>query len=208
MRTLNRASIRQVAEVTELLVAAFPAVRYLQLFYRSVEACKSTHVSSDASYEEFVSITDTACSGLDWIIENIKAYNGKSFRTPSFSHTIESDASSLGCGARYGEHHTGGHWSPKEATYLDKTKVMIFNNSGKSLNNYSFRYGMNKLTLCPYGNFSLARQELKKVSLKALFKLWKEMGNHFSENIKLTIKLFDVLISPILMYGSEIWGID
>ena len=28
---------------------------------------------------------------------------------------------------------------------LDKTKVMIFNNSGKSLNNYSFRYGMTKL---------------------------------------------------------------
>ena len=51
---------------------------------------------------------------------------------------------------------------------LDNTKVMIFNNSGKSLNNYSFRYGMNKLenaksyrylglTLCPYGNFTLAK---------------------------------------------------
>ena len=102
---------------------------------------------------------------------------------------------------------------------LEKTKVMIFNNSGKSLNNYSFRYGVNKLenaksykylglTLCPYGNFTLARQELKKVGLKALFKLRKEMGNHFRENIKLTIKLFDTLISPILLYGSEIWGID
>ena len=102
---------------------------------------------------------------------------------------------------------------------LDKTKVMIFNNSGKSLNNYSFKYGTKKLenaksyrylglTLCPYGNFTLARQELKKASLKALFKLRKEMGNHFSENIKLTIKLYDALISPILMYGSEIWGID
>ena len=34
------------------------------------------------------------------------------------------------------------------------------------------------------------------------------MENHFSENIKLTFKLFDALISPILMYGSEIWGID
>ena len=67
---------------------------------------------------------------------------------------------------------------------LDKTKVMIFNNSGKSLNNYSFKYGTNKLenaksyrylglTLCPYGNFTLARQELKKASLKALFKLRK-----------------------------------
>ena len=100
---------------------------------------------------------------------------------------------------------------------LDKTKVMIFNNSGKSLNNYSFRYGANKLenaksyrylglTLCPYGNFTLARQELKKASLKALFKLRKEMGNHFGENIKLTIKLFDTLISPILLHGSEIWG--
>ena len=64
---------------------------------------------------------------------------------------------------------------------LDKTKVMIFNNSGKSLNNYSFKYGTNKLenaksyrylglTLCPYGNFTLARQELKKASLKVLFK--------------------------------------
>ena len=87
---------------------------------------------------------------------------------------------------------------------------MIFNNSGKSLNNYSFRYGMNKLekaksyrylglTFCPYRNFTFARQELKKASLKALFKLRKEMGNHFSENIKLTINLFDALISPILM---------
>ena len=102
---------------------------------------------------------------------------------------------------------------------LDKTKVMIFNNSGKSLNKYSFRYGMTKLenaksyrylglTLCPYGNFTLARQELKKATLKALFKQRKEMGNHFIENIKLTIKLFDELISPILMYGNEIWGID
>ena len=56
---------------------------------------------------------------------------------------------------------------------LDKTKVMIFNNCGKSLNNYSFKYGVNKLnnvksskylgmTLNPYGNFSLAREALKK----------------------------------------------
>ena len=60
---------------------------------------------------------------------------------------------------------------------LDKTKVMIFNNCGKSLNNYSFKYGVNKLnnvksskylgmTLNPYGNFSLAREALKKKKLK------------------------------------------
>ena len=102
---------------------------------------------------------------------------------------------------------------------LDKTKVMIFNNCGKSLNNYSLEYGVNILnnvksykylgmTLNPYGNLSLAREELKKVGLKALYKLRKEMGDNFKENIMLTIKLFDALISPILLYGSEIWGVD
>ena len=47
--------------------------------------------------------------------------------------------------------------------------------------------------MSPYGNFNLARQELKKVALKALYKLWKEMGNHFRENIKLMMKLFDAI---------------
>ena len=64
------------------------------------------------------------------------------------------------------------------------------------------------MTLNPYGNFTLAREELKKVRLKALYKLRKEMGDNFRENNMLTIKLFDALISGILLYGSEIWGVD
>ena len=51
---------------------------------------------------------------------------------------------------------------------LDKTKVMIFNNCGKSFNNYSFRYSANNLenvksykylglVLSTYGNFKLSR---------------------------------------------------
>ena len=62
--------------------------------------------------------------------------------------------------------------------------------------------------MSPFGNFNLARQELKKVALKALYKLRKEMGDNFRENIKLTMKLFDALISPILFYASEVWGVD
>ena len=45
------------------------------------------------------------------------------------------------------------------------------------------------MTLNPYGNFTLAREELKKVGLKALYKLRKEMGDNFRENIMLTIKV-------------------
>ena len=98
---------------------------------------------------------------------------------------------------------------------------MICNYCPKSLNNYSFRYGAVELEnvksykylgliMSRYGNFNLARQELKKVALKFLYKLRKEMGNHFRENIQLTMKLFDALMSPILFYGSEehVWGID
>ena len=39
------------------------------------------------------------------------------------------------------------------------------------------------MTLNAYGNFSLAREELKKVGLKALYKLRKEMSDNFRENI-------------------------
>ena len=62
--------------------------------------------------------------------------------------------------------------------------------------------------MSPFGNFNLARQELKKLALKALYKLRKEIGNHLRENRKSTMKLFDALISPILFYASEVWGID
>ena len=64
------------------------------------------------------------------------------------------------------------------------------------------------MTLNPYGNVRLAREELKKVVLKALYKLRKEMGDNFRANIMLRIKLSDALISPILLYVSEIWGVD
>ena len=45
------------------------------------------------------------------------------------------------------------------------------------------------MTLNPYGNFSLAREELKKVGLKALYTLRKETGDNFRENIMLTCRL-------------------
>ena len=51
--------------------------------------------------------------------------------------------------------------------------------------------------MSPYGNFNVARQEVQKIALKALYKLRKEMGKYFRENIKLTMNLFGALISPI-----------
>ena len=38
---------------------------------------------------------------------------------------------------------------------LDKTKIMIFNNYGKSLNNYLFRYGADELETVKYYKYLL-----------------------------------------------------
>ena len=50
------------------------------------------------------------------------------------------------------------------------------------------------LIMSPSGNFNLARQELKKVALKAdSINYEKRWRTTFRENIKLTMKLFDAL---------------
>ena len=49
------------------------------------------------------------------------------------------------------------------------------------------------------GTFSLAKSELYKKALKAFLSL--------NPGIKISIIVFDHTIKPILLYGSEIWGI-
>ena len=41
-----------------------------------------------------------------------------------------------------------------------------------------------------------------------MYKLRKEIGDHFRDDVQLTIKIFDTLITLILTYGSEVWGVD
>ena len=64
------------------------------------------------------------------------------------------------------------------------------------------------LQFSTYGTFTYAKQEIKKVALKALYKLRNEMVDHFRDDVQLTMKIFDTVIIPILMYGSEVWGVD
>ena len=98
---------------------------------------------------------------------------------------------------------------------LDKTKTMILNNCGKSLNNYLFRYGAGELEtvksykylgliMSHFGYYNLAispGKSRRKLHLKY------SINYHFRENITLMMKLFDALISPILFYASEVWGL-
>ena len=72
---------------------------------------------------------------------------------------------------------------------------------GSKLDNVS-NYKYLGLQFSTYGTFTYAKQEIKKVALKALYKLRKEMGDHFRDDVQLTMKIFDTVITPILTYGS------
>ena len=97
---------------------------------------------------------------------------------------------------------------------LNKTKVLIFNNCGRTMNKHVLYYRGSKLdNVSNYkylglqfrtcGNFTYTKQEIKKVALKALYKVRKEMGDHFRDDVQLTMKIFDTVISPILTYGRK-----
>ena len=48
--------------------------------------------------------------------------------------------------------------------------------------------------------------DIYKRGLKAYYKLKNILGSVFRKDIQLTIKLFDALVRPILLYGVDVWG--
>ncbi len=97
----------------------------------------------------------------------------------------------------------------------DKTKVMIFNKSGRLLKE-KFTLGNEQLenvssytylglVFVPSGSFNPAMNTLCKKASKAMFKLRRSI-NKLNLSPKLSLLLYDTLIRPISMYGSEVWG--
>ena len=98
----------------------------------------------------------------------------------------------------------------------DKTKVMIFNKSGKKLSSYKFKIKNQDLevadsstylgiTFNANGSLKNAITNLCKKAMKAMFKLRSAVFNT-NMNPKTALFLFDSLIRPIATYGSEVWG--
>jgi hypothetical protein len=54
-------------------------------------------------------------------------------------------------------------------------------------------------------NFTLAQKQLSEKALHALSSMRRHLNLHCL-NPKVAIKIFDSIISPILLYNSEVWG--
>ena len=92
-------TVLEVAQVSGLLVSSFRAVKYMKLFYRSIEMCKSALVSTGVSYDAPLSLTPQARLDLQWVIDNLHLCNGVSILDRVPSVLIECDASNQGWGA-------------------------------------------------------------------------------------------------------------
>ncbi|XP_071136947.1 uncharacterized protein [Mytilus edulis] len=105
----------------------------------------------------------------------------------------------------------------KLSVNIGKTKVMVFSKR-KSKMDFDFildgtsleivdSYTYLGLLLNYNGSFVCAKKKLVEQSQKALFAVYTKIRNlHLP--IDLQLKLFDYLVEPILLYGSEIWGFE
>lgn len=99
---------------------------------------------------------------------------------------------------------------------IKKTKVIIFNKAGRLIRHKFFyknseidcvsNYKYLGIFFTASGSFSVARNELYKKALKGYYKLRKDFLS-LNPSIKTSMKVFDHTIKPILLYGSEIWGV-
>ena len=99
---------------------------------------------------------------------------------------------------------------------LDKTNCMIFNKIGRLIvRNFWFGNKKIKMTreykylgflVTPSLNLHTALTDLRDRGLKSYGALKSKLGNLFRKHINTTTHLFDSLVKPILLYGSDFWG--
>ena len=101
---------------------------------------------------------------------------------------------------------------------ISKTKVIVFNKSGKLLKGFSFTYMQMAIEIVqeykylgiifkPSGVFSHAIKYLYNKALKATFCVRRALKTE-RINTELYLIIYEHCVKPILLYCSEIWSID
>ena len=96
---------------------------------------------------------------------------------------------------------------------VEKTKIMIFNKSGRMLKQHKFlihisatdTYKYLGTIFKPSGSFSATVKHLSNKAKKAIFSVYNIFPKNRLALIE-NLKLFDACIKPILLYNSEVWG--
>ena len=98
---------------------------------------------------------------------------------------------------------------------VEKTKIVIFTNS-RNKNHFEFKFNASTIEIvdaykylgiyfAKNGSFTLAKKSIAEQANKALFSLLRKARN-LDLPYDIQLDLFNKMIKPILLYGSEIWG--
>ena len=98
-----------------------------------------------------------------------------------------------------------------------KTKIMVFRRGGFLSQNLKFYYNETEIAIVNTfsylgivfstgGSFSACQKTLSGQSLKAIYKLNSYLYSFTNISIRHRLELFDKLVTPIMNYGSEVWG--
>ena len=98
----------------------------------------------------------------------------------------------------------------------EKTKVMIFNSRGRHMRRVFFfgdkqiettrQYKYLGFLVTPSGEINTGLKDLKDRAQRAFYSMKFKLGSAFQKNPLITIKLFNALVKPILLYASDFWG--
>lgn len=114
LKNKRKDKIREVARVTGLLVAAFPAVEMGKLHYRELEAGKIAALQdAQGNFDSYMDITLGMRSELQWWIDNISTQVRRILR-PGTEIDVYTDASNTGWGGHVNHQSISGSWSLAE----------------------------------------------------------------------------------------------
>lgn len=113
----GRATVRKLAKLVGQMSAAVKSILPALLQYRHLQMLKTKALyQANQSYDAIVTLTPECKSELQWWIQEMPRWNGKTFLKPSPALAVEitTDASRKGWGAHCAEMHTQGLWSQEE----------------------------------------------------------------------------------------------
>ena len=100
----------------------------------------------------------------------------------------------------------------------DKTKVMVFRTAKKELQCTFFINGSEieivsnfsylGIIFTTNGKFTLAIKDLKNKGMRASFKIYSILKSQKINNPMVSLKLFDSMVKPILLYSCPVWGYE
>ena len=86
------------------------------MHYRSLEREKTTALElNDKNFDAELSLSHESKAEVQWWVQNLTSMNGKPIRPKAIDCWIETDASLMGWGTKYGDLSTGGRWSSDES---------------------------------------------------------------------------------------------